>query len=291
MVSLSTPDNQTISSSTPAGETPLRRACAHTSARFWVCLVILVVSAVGLRAASGLFGWVFRKEAVELKKPLQLFDARQLGPRYERAPETDSIPPLSEDMIQSLGTREYLQLYVNDTQKAPNDPTRLANVFVTYYTGKPDMVPHVPDECYLAGGYDRIGQDMAHVHVRGAGAPDDEVPVRVLQFQDRRSHSLSGIGQGSAATVLYFFHLNGGYAAKRDEVRLKLSNPFQRHAYYAKIEITFPGTLAMPVAEAKAASLAGLGPLLEHVMPVLLEDHFRLDAFSSDESVSERSQE
>ncbi len=262
-------------SGTPRASTAAR---APASWRYWACLALLVLAAAGLQTAAGWFGWFLRKEAVELKRPLQLFDVRKLGPRYERHPLTDRIEPPSEDMIQSLGTREFLQVLLTDTTKPVGDATRVAQLFVTYYTGQPDMVPHTPDECYLAGGYDKLAQDSATVRVPGIGAPDDEVPLRVLQFRARQRPGAIG-GQPDVATVMYFFHVNGGFTTTRNGVRARLSNPFQRYAYYAKIEVTYnDGGRRRAAPE---ASLAALRPLLESVMPVLLDDHFDLELLTT----------
>jgi hypothetical protein len=112
------------------------------------------------------------------------------------------------------------------------------------------------------------------VRVHGIGAPGDELPVRVLEFRAGRSEEFSTRGPDTL-TVMYFFLANGHYALTRNDVRESLLNPFQRTAYYAKVEITFSS--GGSVRAGKEESMAALGPLLERLMPVLLNDHFRLD--------------
>jgi hypothetical protein len=102
--------------------------------------------------------------------------------------------------------------------------------------------------------------------------------VRVLEFRARRRGPLTG-GAGDIATVMYFFHANGRYVTTRNGVRASMSNPFQRYAYYAKIEITFASETLLRAN--KAASETALGPLLERVLPVLLQEHFDLDKLAS----------
>ncbi len=275
-----------VASLTSAPATPERgptataaaRPGTRASGRYWVCLVLLVGAAVGLKTAATRFGWHFRKEAVPLKLPLRLFDARALGPRYElNKLLTDRSPPLSEDMVDSLGTNEYVHVYVNDTQKAASDPTRVAAVFITYYTGKPDMVPHVPDECFRAGGHDPLSAGTATVRVPGVGAAGDEVPVRVLEFRLRSQGVLSTGGE--VATVMYFFHANQKFVTTRDGVRLSLSNPLERYAYYAKIEVDFSSETG--VRASKAAAVEALGPLLARVLPVLFRDHIAVERLAA----------
>jgi hypothetical protein len=84
--------------------------------------------------------------------------------------------------------------------------------------------------------------------------------------------------------VMYFFDVNAGYAATRNGVRLRLSNPLARYAYYAKIEVSFTDDAMVRTAGADA-SLAALAPLLEVVLPVLRRDHFDLDKLASPDSV------
>lgn len=241
------------------------------SVRYYVCLGILVVSAAGMRFASERLGAYFRKEAVPLKLALAYFDVNKLAPAYEL--HRIQGRPLDEEQINGLGTEQYLTRRLVDTRRPPADPARVADVFITYYTGQPDMVPHVPDECYLAGGYDRVAPpETVSVSVPGVGAPGDEIPVRLVQFESREGRDRQ--------TVLYFFHANGEYCTTRNEVRFKLANPFERYAYYAKIEIKFsddPEGMRRPRMADKRESVAALGPLLSRLMPVLLADHLAWD--------------
>lgn len=252
------------------------RRASMTSTRYWACLFVLGAAALGVWVLPARLGIFLQKEAVPLKKPLQLFDAKLLAPRYERHPATDQIPPMSEDMIASLGTKDFLQILLVDTQAPPDSAVRVAKVFLTYYTGRPDMVPHVPDECYLAGGFDPLGATTASVPVRGVGAPDDHIPVRVVEFRAPAGRRTASSGDTTA--VMYFFHVNGGWATTRNGVRTMLSNPFERFAYYAKIEIYFSDYSLSRNAD-RQASLEALPPLLERLLPVLYEQHLNLDLF------------
>ena len=228
-----------------------------------------------LAAVAGIH---FRKDPVPLKSPLDSLNWAALEPRYRQhlvQPE-----PLDEEMILQLGTEQYLQARLTDTQSDRKSKERLAHVFITYYTGQPDLVPHVPDECYLAGGYDAVGTpETIPVHVPGIGAPDDHIPVRVLQFKSR--------DQDTRVTVMYFFHANGQYRATRDGLRwLFTTDPFERYAYYAKIEVTFSsdsGKQRVVRQAEKTEAVQALEPLLQELMPVLLKDHLAWDRIESDQ--------
>jgi hypothetical protein len=275
----STPASGETTTTAVAYATHAWRALSCASVRYWICLGLLVFAAIGLKAAAWKLGLVLRKEAVPLKQPLQLFDARKLAPDYELDKvRTDRLEPITDEMVETLGTRDCLQVYLTDTRKPEGDPTRVALLFVTYYTGKPDLVPHEPDVCWAAAGYDLVSATTLHVRVPGINAPGDDVPVRVLEFRAGEQDRLTTTG-ADVVTVLYFFHANGHYALTRNDVRKTMSNPFQRSAYYAKVEVTF--TSGGSIRAGKDASVAALGPLLERVMPVLLADHFNLEKLAS----------
>ena len=245
--------------------------------RYVVCLAILVFSAAGMQLLAAVAGVHFRKDPVPLKNPLDTLDWSALAPRYQQhlvQPE-----PLDEEVVHQLGTEQYLQARLIDTEQDRGSTERLAHVFITYYTGQPDLVPHVPDECYLAGGYDQVGApETISAYVPDVGAPDDHIPVRVLQFKSRDRDVL--------VTVMYFFHANGQYRATRDGLRwLFTTDPFERYAYYAKIEVTFTNDTSQQrtIRQAgKEEAVQSLEPLLRDLMPVLLKDHLAWDRVKSD---------
>jgi hypothetical protein len=258
-----------------AATTTTRHAARWASPRFFTCVLLLATAAVSMHALTLALGAYFRKEAVPLRKPLDALRLRSAQAPYVLRPEPPS--PLSEDVLQSLGTTEYAVLYIRDTSQPPSAPAAQASVFITYYTGQPDMVPHTPDECYVAGGFKKgTPSTTIKKHATGIGAPDDEVPVRVLGFSAPvgapwRSES------GDDLTVMYLFYCNGQYMTTRDEVRLALGNLFQKYAYYAKIEVRFTtyderGPNGGAPAD-RAASLEAIGPLLQRLMAVLRDEH------------------
>lgn len=262
----------------------LPRAAA-TSARYWTALAMLVVAAVAVHVLPKVLGAHLRKEAIPLKQTLAHFDPSRLAPRYVRHSATDRIGQMSEDTVDSLGTHEFLQLYVADTTKSLDDPTRVAFVFVTYYTGKPDLVPHVPDECFVAGGYDPLGKRTATLRVPGIGAPNDEVQVRALQFRTPPKFQ-HGSAASTDLTVMYLFSANDRWGTTRNDVRLILSNPWQRYAYYAKIEVMFSDDRLQRMAS-EAESLAALPDLLQTLVPVLFTDHIDIARFREKTSAPE----
>lgn len=244
--------------------------------RFYVCLTILLVSAVTMETVAQRLGVRFSKLPVPLKRALVDLDLDRMAPEYDLHPQQP--PPIDEETLESLGTDEYWNWLLVDSIRPRNDPLCVAHVFVTYHTGRPDLVPHVPDECRRAAGYDPIGRPQTeYVQVANAGAPDDRVPVRVLTFRaPKRDVTAMQTGRPTDAgpTVMYLFHTNGRYATTRNEVRAIQASIFDRYAYYAKIEVSF-SDYSFRKNPTREESLAALAPLLQKVLPALLEDHFQ----------------
>ncbi len=254
-------------------------AAPAVSPRWVLCLVILGLAAVAMPLLERALGVRLRKEAVPLRKSLAAFDAQRLGPRY--ALHTYQHDRLSTDMVASLGTEEYVQLVLRDTTKEKTDPTYVAHVFVTYYTGKPDMVPHIPDECYAAAGFSPLGASNNQISLATGVLAADSLNVRSVGFE-----KLLGAGRRQKMAVLYFFHVNGDTASTRNGLRLRLSNLFQQYAYYSKIEVNYTSEYPFSETADEEQSLAAIGPLLEKLMPVLLQDHFDMAKFTRTDSGS-----
>jgi hypothetical protein len=226
----------------------------------------------------------FQKQPVPLKRALAAMDPRKLMPEYELHAFQDE--PLSHDMLETLGTDEYLAWRIVDRNREWPDPACVAHLFVSYFTGKPDLVPHVPEECIQAGGANLVGlPETVEIPVPGVGAPQDRIAVRVLTFEAARGGG-AALPAGPAGVdtfrVLYFFHVNGKYRTTRYEVRLAQKSLFDKYAYYAKIEVRFGDHAGRQHAD-RDQSVAALGPLLRKIMPILLEDHLAdWEALNSD---------
>ena len=228
--------------------------------RFVVCVIAL---GVGLGSVEWLRGYGFRfsKQRVDLKAPLDSMDAKRISPY--RLVGSDTIP---KEEVEALGTEEYVRWRLEDTSvRNRNNPLHWPTLFVTYYSGQPDQVPHVPEECYLGGGFQQLSSQDAKVKVPGLEPGSGEVPVRVLKFRKD-----SSIGGALVPTVIYLFSVNGEFAGSRTAVRLALSNPFEQYGYFSKVEVSFsqlPGTDNDVVLRAAER-------LLGKVLPVLVRDHW-----------------
>jgi hypothetical protein len=235
---------------------------AFRSRAFVVCVVLLGLSAISLQAAVRWLDTYFRKEAAPLVKPLKYLDPAALTPYTVKHKLT--LEPEEEE---SLGTHEYVNWILEDTTARPNDPLRLVHLFVTYYTGMPDQVPHVPDVCYLGAGYSPADAgtssfDMPELSELGY---DSRVPYRALTFIK------PGEVQDIQPTVVYTFGVNNVFEADRNRVRAQMSDIFQRYAYFSKVEVSFGIGRDYPKRD---AAVEAAQRVLRKVLPLLIEQHW-----------------
>ncbi len=227
---------------------------------FVICAVVLLVSAVGLDGAARSLQLHFRKQAVPLRKNLSELDADKLWPYkvVDRA-------KLTSEMREALGTDQYLHWLLEDTSVSnANQVGRYVTLFVTYYPLGADQVPHVPEECYVGGGYESVGSKTVDLTVPGSGLADDKLTVRQMLFK-----SPSQL-MGQIRPVIYFFSVSGKFKATRTGARLVLSDIRSKYAYLSKVEIAFKG----PVPPGKRKSLELAEKVLGCVLPVLVNEHW-----------------
>ena len=209
---------------------PTVRSSAPQPARWPLLTAILLLGVPALLydVLESRLGAIRDKKPLPLRKPLPAMRRTDLGAlRF-----VSSAPPLSPEAVEALGTKDYIIWNLEDTRRELNDPLRYVQLFVTYYTGGHNLVPHTPDVCYVQGGY---APSVPH-ETRSASLPtvtDDPVPLRLLTF-DRKTK----MGE-VAVTVVYTFFCNGGFTASRNTIRLWTQAPTTRHAFFSKVEVTF----------------------------------------------------
>lgn len=228
---------------------------------FIAVLVVLLLGAIGINGATTAMKLHFRKQAVDLRskeKTLAPFPM-EVGD-WVAVPETHVI---DVDVAHELQTDKYLfRQYVNTAAKNSagaqivtrekvkamealnerqryeelakirgHNPGAVVSLAVTYYTGKVDTVPHVPDRCYVADGYQPSVYRVEEWPLgQYAGNEARNVRVRFIDFGDQTSRGATN------RCVTYFFHANGKYEEDPLQVRRRLQNLFERYGYFAKIE-------------------------------------------------------
>lgn len=232
---------------------------------FVICVLVLTVAGAGMSLAMHQLGIVFEKEPLPLKKSLELLDEGNLSP-YRVVPPKQKIE--NPEILKSLGTQDYIQWTLEDTETQTNSPVNKVMLFITYYP-LPDRVPHVPEECWTGGGYQKLKSEAVTLSVNNGAGFKAEIPASYLVFGPRTAN----LWQSNARIPnLYFFKVNGQYAGSRDEARLALNkNLFGKHSYFCKVELVFN---AGSVAPTKEESMAASERLLAIIVPILEKEHW-----------------
>ncbi len=226
---------------------------------FLICTMLLGVTALGLQPLARLVRVSTEKVAAQLRKPLSQLDERRLG-KYHLVKSHQ----LESSVVETLGTDQYINWVLENTKlDSPDDPRRYARVSVTYYPGNTERHLHTPDICLAASGYEADSQDYVTLTIPTLKG-DKEVTVRVLTFVK------TGIFNSASMTVIYTFHANGKFAARRGEIIRAITNPYDSQAYYSKVEVTV-GTVTFPTRE---EAIEETREILSRILPLLIEEHW-----------------
>lgn len=229
---------------------------------FWICALLL-----GGTCASSLYlqkGKYLDKAPVPLHKELARLDKAQLSPYVFSSKQPAA---LSDEVVEALGTREFIQWRLEDTRRPPSDPLRYALLFVTYYTGGRALVPHTPERCFLGAGFTQLDEWNLRFPLKGVeqtGGSSD-VSAKGLVF------GMDG-ASGAQQVVFYTFYANCEYACEANYLRVALNNLSLPKSFFSKVEVCFAGDETNPI-NPKEATKAAQG-LLEVVLPVLMREHW-----------------
>ena len=197
---------------------------------FLICVTVLGIAAAGMSMAVKTFGVYLTKEPWPIKKSLDLLDETAIGPyRVEVKGKIDN-----KDILESLGTDDYIQWTLVDPQAPIGSPVRRVMLFITYYK-RADQVPHVPEECYGGAGFEQLKSESIELNTGVANL--GTIGATYLLFA---KSSMSQWQNISEFPVVYLFNINGQYANSRNQARTILGkNIFGKHSYFCKIELVF----------------------------------------------------
>lgn len=233
----------------------------YSQPAFLVSIAILLAFAGGMNYYRAKYGVTLVKKALPLKQSFNMLDEKLLVPY--KVLEKAKIENL--DVLESLGTEEYLQWFVEDTTVDELSPVRQCSIFITYYTGNPDQVPHVPEACYTGGGNEakeNVSLDLNIGDVDVVQIPA-KIPATCLIFGKKTTE----IWQASVVfPVIYFFKVNGQYRGGRRTTQLALGNLTSEYSYFSKVEIKFNGRGLYPD---KKQAIEATEKLLRVLLPVL----------------------
>ncbi len=236
---------------------------------FLISLVLLVAFSGGVSYLKGHQRIMLVKKPLSLKEPFDMLDEKLLEPY--KVLEKSKIG--NKDELESLGTEEYLEWFLDDTTVDSLSPVKNCVVFIAYYTGDPDLVPHVPEACYTGGGHEvkeKFTLDLNVDDVNVPGVPrDGKIPATGLIF----SRKSTEIWQASAQfPVIYFFKVNGQYKGSRTATRVALGDLTSQYSYFSKVEIKFFNSKGLCPEKTQAAQATE--KLLRVLLPVLERNHW-----------------
>jgi hypothetical protein len=237
---------------------------AYLQPAFVVCVLVLAAAGAGMSVTMKKLGIVFKKESLPLKKSLEALDEKDLTPYKVVLKQKIQNP----DTLKALGTDDYIQWILEDTGQADSSPVKECLLFVTYYR-LPDRVPHVPEECWTGGGYQKLGSEAVTFKINDGKGFDANVPAKYLVFALKKTDLWQG---GERVPNLYFFKVNGQYAGSREEARIALNkNLFGKNSYFCKVELVFNRSSFAP---SKEQAVTASEKLLAVILPILEQDHW-----------------
>jgi len=234
---------------------------------FLLCTAVLAIAASVMSPTIEKLGYYIIKKPLPLKKSLDLLDEKELAP-YK---VVSKLKIENDDVVQQLGTEDYIQWTLEDPNVEADSPVRMCMLFVTYYE-LPDRVPHVPDDCYVGAGSERISSENILFNLYKEGKKQ-EIPGRCLVFTASTANYWS---VGSKFPVLYLFRVNGEYKGNRKDARLTLNKNIRgQYSYFSKVEWKFfnmrYGTMTYP---GNKEAIAASEKLLAVILPILEKEHW-----------------
>lgn len=279
----------------PTGRSALSRLMRQGS--FVAAATVLAIGALTLNTSTQWLKLHFKKQAAPLRVH-SLSDPddgipSQLGSWMQVSVDQ----PIDPELEAQLKTKEYInRLYVNTAVigkaetaallketgadreehlarlRMSYPPPTFITLMVTFNTGLVDTVTHIPENCYVASGYEPSTWEVMHATCGkfADGTPRD-VDYRFMQFEDQTGQDQLGVRVG------YLFQVDGVYESSPYAVRRKLQNLFERYGYYAKVEMmttepqhgssSFAASTQGATVDAMNNLLTALLPQLERCLP------------------------
>jgi hypothetical protein len=227
--------------SSPAMRAASRRVLRNAAVAFGLLLA-------GAGVVRGLEVWLkatFDKPPALLSKPLAEMSRRLGNPVRYIAEKPDEV--LDAEVVEALGTHEYLVREYHDTQAKAESPGEYMNLNLNYYAHG-SSTPHVPEVCWVGAGRLEApgsGEIFEIPNVRRKYGPPVTLRAKLVSFLPTRSGTSqveeAAVGENGEplyTNVAYVFQVNGEYVSNTREVASHFWKASNLYAYHSKIEIT-----------------------------------------------------
>jgi len=232
----------------------------YTQPAFLICAVVLAIAGIAMERVH------VEKAPFPLRKSLDLLDENGLTPYKVISREKIR----NEEVVKSLGTEHYIQWALEDTDATADSAVRRCLLLITYYE-LPDRVPHIPEECYIGSGYQRLASDSVTFEINKDGV-ERKIPGRQLVFESTGSNYW---GTSAKFSVLYLINVNDVYTNSREGARWALNkNIFSKHVYFCKVEWNFLSKSGEKTYPPKGEAVTASEKLLGVILPILEEEHW-----------------
>jgi hypothetical protein len=214
---------------------------ALLSRHFIIAAAVLLVASVGSKKALKELHLVLAKKAVPLLAPLDELP-ESFGARFALATEmdypTENISrgkfEMTEDVEETLGTKHHLTWFYKDKQRSAGKTLTYVRLHIAYYPQMLDPVPHVPDVCMSAAGYDPDPDDPSRQVLWSA----DNLSPEWQEWRQAPIQRSTFVKKDARTVVFHVFSVNGEPVLDRVQVSAKLSDPRKKYCYYAKAELS-----------------------------------------------------
>lgn len=191
---------------------------------FHVSVALLILMAAGLPKAARRLSEATRKQAVPIRRRLELLDVSKLS-RFRRVP--DHVVAQKAD----VETDEKLELALNPVSTSPINVGGM-ELLVHYYTqnGRAPVIAHTPEICYRQSGFTVEASGNLKLAVRDESGATTSLPARWIHVAKIVRH------KPFHQFVIYVLYVNGKFFGDREMARIEMAKPWNRRVYYAKIE-------------------------------------------------------
>ncbi len=223
--------------------------------------VAVVVFSFGLRWSVNRSINSMKAQPTFLGKPLAEFNEEKLLPYTVHRKQIIE----NELILESLGTREYLQWILENKDVPSDSPVRYCSLFITFYPQSNDAHHYTPDMTYVGGGNKLFRTEEIKIDLSAMGN-QRLLDVSCVIFEDGNSQF----------SVMYFFMASGDYASTRSGLRdLIAKGYFDRQSYFSKIEWKYFGqTNGKVIHPEKQQVIDASEILINALLPVLENEHW-----------------